>query len=332
MFTGKSFACTAEKTFPALGTINYIKIYGGREPERILQEAADRISQIESRMSAFLPDSDISRLRKNAGNGFVKISKETFRLIKTAVEFGELTDGAFDVTIRPLVELWGIGKKGNFIPSPEEIRQALRMVNYKDIELDEENCAAALKYPGQSVDLGSIAKGYAADEIKRILLENGVQSAMVNLGGNVVVVGTRPDGQPWKIGIQNPLAPTGEYLGVLSVTDKTVVTSGSNERFFIKDGVRYHHILDPRTGAPGQSSLLSVTVVCESSTHADALTTALFLRGRDESAELLEKTGAEAIFIDTNLSVTATGNLKISLRETCQASRNRARQGGKRSK
>jgi thiamine biosynthesis lipoprotein len=309
MFTGKSLECAAEKTFPALGTINYIKIYGGREPEKILQEAAGRISEIESRMSAFLPDSDISKLRRNAGNGFVKISKETFRLIKTAVEFGGLTDGAFDITVRPLVELWGIGKKGNFIPSPQEIRQALRMVNYKDIELDDESCSAALKQPGQSVDLGSIAKGYAADEVKRILLENGIQSAMVNLGGNVVAVGSRPDGQPWKIGIQNPLAPTGEFLGVLSVTDKTVVTSGSNERFFIKDGVRYHHILDPRTGAPAQNSLLSVTAVCENSTHADALTTALFLRGPEESAPLLKKMGAEAIFIDTNLSVTATGGL-----------------------
>ncbi len=310
MFTGKRFECAAEKTFSALGTINYIKICGGREPKKILQEAEGRILEIEKRMSAFLPDSDVSKLRRNAGNGFVKISEETFRLLKTAVEFGKLTDGAFDITVRPLVELWGIGKKGTFIPSPEEIRQALRMVSYKDVELDEGSFSAALKHPGQSVDLGSIAKGYAADEVKRILLENGIQSAMVNLGGNVMAVGSRPDGQPWKIGIQNPLAPTGEFLGVLSVTDKTVVTSGSNERFFIKDGVRYHHILDPRTGAPAQSSLLSVTAVCESSTHADALTTALFLRGPEKSAPLRKETGAEAIFIDQNLSVTATFGLK----------------------
>jgi Membrane-associated lipoprotein involved in thiamine biosynthesis len=310
MFTGNTFESAAVKTFSALGTINYIKIYGGREPEKILKKVTERISEIESRMSAFLPDSDVSRLRRNAGNGFVKISEETFGLIKTAVEFGELTDGAFDITVRPLVELWGIGKKGTFIPSPEEIRQALRMVNYKDIELDEEICGAALKHAGQSVDLGSIAKGYAADEVKRILLKNGIQSAMVNLGGNVMAVGSRPDGQPWKIGIQNPLAPTGEYLGVLSVTDKTVVTSGSNERFFIKDGVRYHHILDPRTGAPAQGSLLSVTAVCGHSAQADALTTALFLRGPEKSALLLRETKTEAIFIDSDLSVTATCGLK----------------------
>jgi thiamine biosynthesis lipoprotein len=167
----------------------------------------------------------------------------------------------------------------------------------------------ALKKTGQSLDLGGIAKGYAADEVRHILTKNGVKSAMINLGGNIVAIGRRPDGKPWQIGIQNPLQPTGIYLGVISAEDKTVVTSGCNERFFMKDGVRYHHIIDPRTGKPAQSGLLSVTAVCKNSAEADALTTALFILGQEKGLKLLKKFKAEAIFVKEDLSVFATPGL-----------------------
>lgn len=297
-----------DKEFHALGTINYIKIYDYFD-ESVLQQAVSRVNEIEQHMSAFLKGSDISRINGKAGEGFVEIHKDTLLLLKRGTSFSNLSDGAFDMTVRPLVELWGIGKKQNYIPSDKEIHSILKLVNYKDLILDEKNNLAMMKHPGQSVDLGGIAKGYAADEVKRILKENHVTSAIINLGGNVITIGNRPDGELWKIGIQNPMAKTGVFLGKLSVSEKTIVTSGSNERFFIKDGVRYHHILDAKTGFPANSSLLSVTVVSDCSMDADALTTALFVLGLKDGIQLLKKYHAEAIFVAENLGLYLTEGL-----------------------
>ena len=215
---------------------------------------------------------------------------------------------SFKLAAAEMVRVTGIFL--SFVPSDSEIQTELNLVSYQDIGLNERSLGVSLKKPGQSLDLGGIAKGFAADEVRRILLKNGVRSAMINLGGNVMAIGRRPDGQPWQIGVQNPLAPTGQYLGILSVTDKTVVTSGCNERFFMKDGIRYHHILDPRTGRPAQNSVLSVTAVCDCSEDADALTTALFILGPENSEPLLRKIQAEAIFINGDLSVNVSQGLK----------------------
>jgi len=297
-----------EKTFLALGTINHIKIFDGGK-ENAIEEVVERVLEIDDRMSAFKPQSDISKLTRNAGQGFQEVHKDTFELIHKATQFGDLSNGAFDITIRPLVQLWGIGKKGDFVPTDSEIQEVLKLVNYRDIELDPKTLTIALKRSGQALDLGGIAKGFAADEVKRILLESSVKSALINLGGNVMTIGHKPDGQSWQIGIQNPLAPTGQYLGVLRAVNQTIVTSGSNEQFFIKDSVRYHHILDPRTGRPAQSSLLSVTAVCTCSVDADALTTALFILGPEKGLLLLSKVKAEAIFIKNDLSVMVSPGL-----------------------
>lgn len=297
------------RTFFALGTINNIRIFDIPNEEAV-RLACERVAGIENRMSAFKPESEISRLSRKAGQGFQRLHADTFELIQKAIRFSEMSCGAFDITIRPLVELWGINKKGSFVPSDEEIRDVCELIDYHTIQIDNRTSSAFLEKPGQSVDLGGIAKGYAADEVRRILCENGIRSAMINLGGNVAAVGRRPDGNPWRIGIQNPLAPTGEYLGVLSVVNQTVVTSGCNEQFFIKDGVRYHHILNPRTGRPVQNSLLSVTAVCENSADADALTTALFVLGPEKGISLLKDVNAEAIFVFMDLSVAVTKGLR----------------------
>lgn len=296
-----------EKTFIALGTINHIKTFG--DQENVVKAAIDRVLEIDDRMSAFKPDSDISKLNNYAGYRYHKIHADTFHLIQKAVEFSKLSNGAFDISIRPLVGLWGINKKRNFIPSDLEVQKALDLINYKDICIHSKSHSVMLKRTGQAVDLGGIAKGFAADEVRRVLISGGVKSAMINLGGNIITIGKRPDGRPWQVGIQNPLAPTGQFLGILSIANKTVVTSGSNERFFIKDGVRYHHILDPRIGKPVQNSLLSVTAICSSSTDADALTTALFILGPDKGLPLLRKFKAEAIFVDEDLTVTVSEGL-----------------------
>jgi thiamine biosynthesis lipoprotein len=178
----------------------------------------------------------------------------------------------------------------------------------------ETNSSAALRNKGQKLDLGGIAKGFAADEAKRILIENGVKSALINLGGNILTLGNKEDGSPFRIGIQNPLRQTGQFIGVLSASDRTIVTSGTNERFFVKDGIRYHHIINPHTGYPAQTGLLSVTVVCENSMYADALTTSLFVLGVEKGLKLLEQTGDEAIFI-TDGNSTGNGMQMIMTKE-----------------
>lgn len=299
-------------TFFALGTMNFIRVFR-KEDEFFAWKAIERVNEIEKRMSAFLPSSDLSRIREKAGEGFQPIHGDTFRLLQKAVEFGRQTQGAFDITINPLVQLWGINKKGDFIPSEAEIQKALAFVHYQSVHLDRRSTSCSLAKKGQSIDLGGIAKGFAADEVRKILIENGVQSALINLGGNIAAVGNRPDGSPWKIGIQNPLAPRGEHAACLSVSNQTVVTSGCNERFFIKGGIRYHHILDPRTGKPAQSSVLSVTAVGDNSVHADALTTAFFILGPEKSFPLMREFHVEAVFIMDDLSVVVSRGLKESI-------------------
>jgi len=297
-----------DKTFFALGTVNTIMLnHCGNL--NIIEKAIQRVYEIDDRMSAFKDDSDVSMISRNAGLKFQKVHKETFDLIQKAVGFGDLSNGTFDITMRPMIELWGINNKDNYIPSDFEIQETLKLVDYRDILLDDRNISVALKNMGQSIDLGGIAKGYAADEVKRILLENGIKSAIINLGGNVVTIGEKNPGHEWRVGIQNPLSPTGEYLGVISATNKTIVTSGSNERFFIKDGVRYHHILDPRTGSPAQSELLSATAICSCSTDADAITTALFILGPQNSIELLRKLEVETVFVTKDLSIIVSNGL-----------------------
>ena len=299
---------TIDKTFFALGTVNTIMLNQCGNLE-IIDKAVQRVYEIDDRMSAFKDDSDVSKIGKNAGFGMQKVHKETFDLIKKAVKFGALSDGAFDITMRPMIELWGINKKENYIPSDHEIQETLKLVNYRDIVLDEKRCSVALRNQGQSIDLGGIAKGYAADEVKRILLEHGIESAIINLGGNVVTIGEKLPGQEWRVGIQNPLSPTGEYLGVLSASNKTIVTSGSNERFFVKDGVRYHHIIDPRTGSPVQNELLSATAICDSSADADAITTAIFILGPQNSIELSTQLKVETVFVTKDLSIMISNGL-----------------------
>jgi thiamine biosynthesis lipoprotein len=306
--TAERIANRQEQTFFALCTINAIAAYG-RNSRQAIDLAVKRVAEIDDRMSAFKYDSDVSRINRSAGQKAQKISRDTLEVLKLSLEFSRLSKGAFDVTVRPLTALWGIGKKNDFIPPKEEIEQILPLVNFNDIVLDEENSSAFLKNRGQAIDLGGIAKGYAADEVKRILESYGVENALINLGGNIIALGTKPDGSEWRVGVQNPMSVRGEYVGTLKTVNKTVVTSGSNEQFFIKDGLRYHHIIDPRTGFPVKNELLSVTAVCDSSAAADALTTALFVLGSADALPLLKLTESEAIFITQDLSVLVTEGL-----------------------
>lgn len=200
-------------------------------------------------------------LNDAAGKEYVSLGEDTLYVLDKAKQYSEISKGAFDVTIGPLVKSWGVFTDNPKVPSKTEIDDLLNLVNYKDINIDFENSKAMLAKQGQIVDLGGIAKGFAADEAVEIYKKHGVKSAMISLGGNILTLGAKPDGRPWNVGIRNPRGKDSSYIGIVSVKDKAVVSSGDYERFFKKDGVRYHHILDPKTGYPANTGLIGTTII-----------------------------------------------------------------------
>ena len=295
---------TLQKTFRSLGTVNTIAIPNGGNP-MALREAEQRVLELDDRLSVFKESSEISRINRAAGLEPVKVHSDTLDLIRTALRFSELSEGTFDISARPMVDLWGIGKKGEQLPSPREIAEVNPLVEFRDILPNEVSGTVMLRRPGQALDLGGIAKGYAADEVRRILSEHGVKDALINLGGTVIVMGA-----PRMIGIQNPKKDTGVPMGRVRVSNLALVTSGSYEQYFMRDGVRYHHIIDPRTGFPAQSGLLGVTLIGESAMELDALSTAVFILGMERGLRLLEPRGIQAVFITEALDVFTTPALK----------------------
>ncbi len=287
-----------KKVFYALGTENSITTEDDYAdvPDMIIR----RVGEIENKMSAFKTHSEISIIAANAGKRPVAVSDEVYAILDEALEISRASCGAFDITVRPLTKLWDFGHGKSAIPNASALEDANSLVGYKDLVLDSKNKTAFLKKSGAKIDLGGIAKGYAADEAKRLLTENGINSALINFGGNVVTVGNSFKGSPWKIGIQNPLSLRGQSVLTIELSDKTVVTSAVNERFFLKNGRRYHHILNPLTGQPAASGLLSVSVIADRSMLADALSTAAFVLGAREGIKLIRSYGAEAIFITEN--------------------------------
>jgi thiamine biosynthesis lipoprotein len=290
----------------AMGTLINQKIYS-KNGEEITQKVIQEIENLENILSVNIETSEVTNINKNAGKKSVKVSEETFDIIKTALDVSKKSEGAFDITVYPIVNLWGIGTENQKKPSDEEIENLLPLVNYKDIVLDDNEKTVYLKNINQEIDLGGIAKGYAGDVSKEIYIDEEVSSGIINFGGNVVTLGKKTDGEKFKIGIQNPRENTGIYLGILEVEEKAVVTSGDYERYFEEDGVRYHHIIDPETGKPSESDLMSVTIVTESSVKADALSTASFVLGLEKGLELInDYSDVEAIFITDDKEILVT--------------------------
>ena len=228
------------------------------------------------------------------------VSSDTYYLFERALEFCDETNGAVDITVAPLLDLWGFthNKAGTPTatqkPSDLEIRQALKKVNYKKIKLYDGN-KIKINESGVETDLGFIAKGFVADKLKEYLVENGVKSAIISLGGNVVVIGSKPDGSDYNIGIKDPDNPE-SIIDSISVSDKSVVTSGTYERYVEYDGVKYHHILNTNTGYPVKTDVKSVTVISDSSLEGDALSTICLILGEEKSKDILDKYNAQAIF------------------------------------
>ena len=315
-----------------MGTICTINLFEKGSPE-LYSEVFARLRELEDILSANREGTDLDKVNQNAGQMPVKVRPELIELLGTALVYAERTKGALDPTIGPLVKLWGIGTESAHVPPVDEIRKAQSLIGYHDVEINREAGTVFLKRPGMALDLGSVGKGYAADVIDKLLTAKGVKRAMVDLGGNIFAMGEKAarespgerikdllpgssgkdkndDGSYWRVGVQDPRTNRGNYIGILKVKNKTVVTSGVYERFFIEGGKRYHHIFNIETGYPAENGLLSTTIVSDSSTDADALSTATFVLGWERGSELIASVGgAEGIFVSDDLSVRVTPGL-----------------------
>ena len=268
----------AERTEFAMDTILSVRVFG-EGAEDAANAAVAEIRRLEQLLSAALDDSEISELNREKT---ATVSEDTLILVQRSLEIEQETEGAFNPALLPLMKSWGFPDRKYHVPSSEELKRLLPSANPAYILVDEEKQRISLTSGETEIDLGGIAKGYTSARLMELFRERGVEHAIVSLGGNVQVLGTKPDGSSWKIGIQDP-QKEGGLLGVLETADCAVITSGGYERFFEEDGKRYHHILDPQTGYPAESGLVSVTIVSADGTLADALSTALFVMGRERS-------------------------------------------------
>jgi thiamine biosynthesis lipoprotein len=296
-----------------MGTVCTVTLYG-QGSARVYRDVFSRLREIEDRMSAGLPDSELSRINAAAAREPVQVHKDVFTVIERSLHYAALSGGVFDPTVGPLVSLWGIGGENPRLPPQEEIDAARALVNWRDVVLDREQGTVFLTRPGMALDLGAIAKGYAADEAAAIIAGAGIKQAIIDLGGNILVYGVKKDKTPWRIGIQDPSGLRGSYTGFLRVRDKTVVTSGVYERYFELDGRRYHHILSTDTGYPADNGLLSVSIVADSSIDTDALSTAVFAMGYEKGKALLESLeDVQGIFIFGDRGIRICGDLDFTL-------------------
>jgi len=301
----------ASETYYIFDTVITVKVYDTGATQQHFDEIKTILQTIDKEMNRQLKDSEIDRVNRQAGKGGVQVSEETFEVVRTALEYAALTNGKFDPTVGPLVDLWGIGHEGAAVPGQAQLEQTLKLIGYQDAQLDDHSLSITLKRPGMSLDLGAIAKGYAADAIAGYLRDQGFHHAIVDLGGNILAMGARPDGSGWRIGIQDPGEQRGNPLGMLEATDKTIVTSGIYERYFAQDGIVYHHILDTRTGYPVDNNLLSITIVTDVSMQADALSTSVFALGLADGMKFIEsRSDADAIFITKDKKVYLTKGLQ----------------------
>lgn len=262
-----------------MDTIMSIKVYGDNGGEAI-DAAENELKRLENVFDRGSEESDVYAVN----NGGTAVCADTENVIKTALEVSRETDGAFDITVSPIMDMWGFYGGNYKVPDDEALKKALGSVDYRNV-FAENGTVSVIN--NAKIDLGGIGKGYASDRICEMLRERGISSAMINLGGNVYALGEKPGGGKWRVGVANPYNSGEAYL-TLDVSDTAVVTSGSYQRYFESGGERYHHIINPHTGKPADNSVKSVTIVCKSGTRADALSTALFVMGREKAVEFLE--------------------------------------------
>ena len=259
--------------------------------------------------------SDVIRINENVGNKPVVVSADTINIIQRSQYYADLSGGAFDITIGPVMDVWGFGKSGQNVPTDEEIKKALSLVDYRKVVLESTSSTVFLSEPDMSLDLSGVAKGYATDMAVKALRELGVKHAIINAGGNVYALGGKPDGSPWRIGVQDPRGDKG-IIAILSLKNAAAVTSGDYQRYFEQGGVLYHHIVDPSTGQPARD-LMQTTVVAESAADADILSTLLFVLGPQQGMNFAEGLpGTGAIFVSSDKKLSFTDNLSEQMELT----------------
>ena len=297
-------ACTRNEkivsTFTAMDTVMTFTVYAN---DAVLREGQALVAELEKKLSVTDAGSEIYAVNSHGGG---RLSPDVNELVRTALGLCRETDGALDITIYPVVRAWGFTTGEYRVPSGEELAELLENVDYSAVLTDSGGCKLQ---EGAMLDLGAVAKGYTADRLAKLFRERGVESAIVNLGGNVYALGHKPDGSSWTVAIQDPESE--DYACVLSAADTAVVTSGGYQRFFEQDGVKYQHIIDPATGRPASSGLASVSIVSESGLTADAFSTALYVMGLERAiAFWRERGGFEAVFITESGEMFATEGLE----------------------
>jgi thiamine biosynthesis lipoprotein len=293
-----------------MDTVMHLIAYGSKA-NKAIDAAYTRVDEIEQMASSSIATSDISKINEAAGKEYVKVHPEIINIIKTSLEYSKLTNGAFDITVSPLIKLWGIGTDAEKIPTDSEIKEKIALVNYKDISINESDSSVKLMKPGMSIDLGGVAKGFTADEIVKIFKKYGIKSAIINLGGSsIYTLGEKPDKTLWSIGIQHPRKERNAgFTGIIRMSENALSTSGDYERFFIKDGKRYHHILDPFTGYPADAGVMSDTIIIDSSLPncnmlADILTKVTFVSGVDKGLKIIDSLpGVSCLVVTTDNKV-----------------------------
>lgn len=299
-----------EESFIAMGTVFSVKLYGG-DKEKAAKEIKETVENSENQLLSRLSEnSEIAIINKNAGG---EISQELYELLTLSQQISSDSDGAYDMTVGALTGLWNIGTDDARVPSRQELTEALKTVGYDKVTLTEDSISLA---QGQQIDLGAIGKGYMCDKAVEILKENNVESAVISAGGSILVYGENPSGGQWKVGIRDPFGTSADIFSALSVDECYISTSGDYERTFTENGKTYHHILNPQTGYPADSGFSSVTVISSSGALSDALSTACFVLGYENSLPLLEKYGAEGIFVTHDKKVYATDGIKDALQIT----------------
>lgn len=301
----------AQRIIDTMGTIVTLSIYH-ENPDPLLDHAENMLADFNERFTTNADSSDLMQVNLASGKHPVKVDEDLFWLIKRAKEVSIASDGAFNLTIGPVVKLWHIGFDDADVPTDEEIQEKLALTDPEAVELNEEELTVYLKKSGMEIDLGAIAKGYFADLIKTYFLENGVESGIVDLGGNVLTIGsspTREDGK-WRIGIQNPFKNRNEVLAVAAIEDISIVTSGIYERHFEKEGKNYHHIIDSQTGYPTENDLASVSIFSKESIDGEIWTTVMFVKNAEDAiAEISKLSHLGGIVISKAGKMYMTANL-----------------------
>ena len=301
-----------ERTEFLMDTIVNASIYvkNSRQGQEALNSTFKEMSRLEVMLDRHRSDSELAQINEASGVQAVTVSDETLYVIKRSLQIGEQTDGAFDITIAPLLSLWGFGTGNENVPEDTKLAAVKKLVDFRMVEVNEQDNMIYLREKEMEIDLGGIAKGYIVDNGAEVLIKNGVSSAFLNAGGDIRVIGGKPDGSDWRIGISHPRPQNSRHLiAEVKLRDRAIVTSGDYERFFLADNIRYHHIIDPKTGLPARG-LISVTVIAPAAQTADALSTACFVLGLERGMALIEgDKNLEAIMVTEDEQVHVSSGL-----------------------